>query len=111
MYRPGDRVVYTASKHSRRPGPRAVEVTPERHGEGYFYHVKKFWLVRDVQPDGTLTVVTRRGKQRVVPASDPCLRPARWWENIFCSSRFPQSTDQPRPPSADPADYQSVQNA
>jgi hypothetical protein len=95
MYQPGDRVVYLANKHSRHPGPRAEAVTPERNGEGYFYEVKKYWRVLAVRPDGHLTVVTRRGKQRVVPTSDPRLRPARWWENIFLSSRFPEPPDQP----------------
>ena len=99
MYEPGDRVVYVASKHSRHPGPRAEGVTPEPHGEGYFYDVKKYWLVLAVKPDGQLTVVTRRGKQREVPASDPRLRPARWWENLFLGSRFPQSDrSSPKPP-------------
>ncbi|HEX5103079.1 MAG TPA: hypothetical protein VFV87_04670 [Pirellulaceae bacterium] len=90
MYRPGDRVVYTATKHSSHPGPRAEAVEPERHGEGYSYHVKKYWLVLDVRADGTLVVVTRRGKQRVIPTSDGHLRPARWWETFFLRSRFPQ---------------------
>ena len=96
MYRPGDRVVYTASKHSRHPGPRAEQVTPERHGEGYFYDVRKYWLVRDVQADGTLTVVTRRGKERRVSAADDRLRPARWWESLFFGSRFPQTSNSPQ---------------
>jgi hypothetical protein len=90
MYRTGDRVVYIAAKHSAHPGPRAESVDPEPHGEGYSYNVKKYWLVVAVQPDGILTVITRRGKERLVPASDPRLRPARWWENFFFSSRFPQ---------------------
>jgi hypothetical protein len=96
MYKTGDRVVYLASKHSRHPGPRAEALTPERNGEGYSYDVKKYWLVLDVRPDGQLTVVTRRGKQRVVPMSDPRLRPARWWESIFFASRFPQPPDAPQ---------------
>jgi hypothetical protein len=90
MYRAGDRVIYTATKHSAHPGPRAEAVAPEPNGEGYSYAVKKYWLVVQVQPDGTLTVVTRRGKQRHVTASDPRLRPAKWWENFFFRSRFPQ---------------------
>ena len=98
MYRPGDRVVYTASKHSRHPGPRAEQVTPERHGEGYFYDVRKYWLVRDVQSDGTLIIITRRGKERQVSAADKRLRPARWWENLFLASRFPQQPDSPDRP-------------
>jgi hypothetical protein len=52
--------------------------------------VKKYWLVRDVLADGTLAVVTRRGKQRVVTVTDPRLRRARWWERLFLASRFPQ---------------------
>src|SRR4030095_10055692 len=68
MYRPGDRGVYTASKHSRHPGPRAEQVTPERHGEGYFYDVRKYWLVRAIGSDGTLTVLTPPGKERALPA-------------------------------------------
>jgi hypothetical protein len=93
MYRPGDRVVYIANKHSAHPGPRAEAVQPETHGEGYSYDVKKYWLVRQVQPDGTLTVVTRRGKERAVAAADPRLRPASWWECFFCRGRFPLSPD------------------
>lgn len=96
MYRPGDRVIYTAPKHSAHPGPRAEAVQPERHGEGYSYDVKKYWLVAQVQTDGLVTVITRRGKERVVPASDPRLRHARWWEAFFFSSRFPRL-----PPSRD----------
>jgi hypothetical protein len=90
MYRPGDRVVYTATKHSAHPGRRAESVQPEQHGEGYWYDVKKYWVVVNVRPDGNLTVVTRRGKERAIAAADPRLRLATWWENIFCRSRFPQ---------------------
>ncbi|MDX1946987.1 MAG: hypothetical protein SFU86_16410 [Pirellulaceae bacterium] len=93
MYRPGDRVVYRTTKHSAHPGPRAEAVQPERNGEGYSYDVKKYWVVVEVRTDGTLTVVTRRGKQRSVPAADPRLRPARWWENVFLASRFPQTEE------------------
>jgi hypothetical protein len=93
MYRTGDRVIYTATKHSAHPGPRAEEVEPEPNGEGYSYAVKKYWLVVKVRPDGTLTIVTRRGKQRDVTATDPRLRPAKWWENFFFRSRFPRWPD------------------
>jgi hypothetical protein len=89
MYKPGDRVVYLATKHSAHPGPRAEDVEPEPHGEGYTYHVKKYWMVTDVTPDGWLTVVTRRGKHRKVSADDPHLRPARWWELLLFRRRFP----------------------
>lgn len=93
MYQPGDRVVYTATKHSMHPGPRAEAVAPEPNGEGYSYHVKKYWRVLDVRTDGMLVVVTRTGKQRSIAASDSHLRPARWWENFFLGSRFPRSAD------------------
>jgi hypothetical protein len=92
MYKPGDRVVYVASKHSAHPGPRAEAVQPEQHGEGYWYDVKKYWLVVQVLPDGLLTVITRRGKERSVAADDPRLRPARWWEMLLFRGRFPQPT-------------------
>ncbi|MCI0359056.1 MAG: hypothetical protein L0211_11310 [Planctomycetaceae bacterium] len=104
MYRPGDRVVYTASKHSRHPGPRAEQLTPEPNGEGYFYDVRKYWLVRAVQPDGMLVVVTRRGKERQVSAADERLRPARWWENLFLRSRFPRTPSNSAPDSQDRSD-------
>jgi hypothetical protein len=94
MYKTGDRVVYTATKHSAHPGPRAEAVQPEEHGEGYWYDVKKYWLVVKVGADGFLTVITRRGKERSVAASDPRLRPARWWEMIFLRDRFPRLSSQ-----------------
>jgi hypothetical protein len=75
------------------PGPRAEALQPEPNGEGYSYHVKKYWRVLDVQSDGMLVVVTRRGKQRQIPTSDSHLRPARWWESFFLRSRFPQTEE------------------
>jgi hypothetical protein len=95
MYKTGDRVVYTATKHSAHPGPRAEAVQPEQHGEGYWYDVKKYWLVVHVAADGSLTVITRRGKERSIDASDPRLRPARWWEALFLRDRFPRLATAP----------------
>jgi len=95
MYRPGDRVVYVASKHSAHPGPRAEAVQPETNGEGYSYDVKKYWLVVSITSDGMVTVTTRRGKQRSVAPGDPRLRPARWWEHLFMWTRFPQGSTPP----------------
>lgn len=89
MYQPGDRVVYLTTKHSVHPTPRAEKVQPEPHGEGYTYDVKKYWLVQEVNGDGNLVVVTRRGKTRVVAKNDPRLRNANWWERMFQSHRFP----------------------
>ena len=102
MYKPGDFkagdcVVYVATKHSSHPTPRAERLQPERHGEGYRYDVKKYWRVLEILSDGRLAVVTRRGKQRVVSHDDPRLRPARWWELLFCKSLFPEIGDEARP--------------
>src|SRR3954469_1531611 len=92
MYRTGDRVVFIAPKHSAHPGTRAEAVHPEQHGEGYWYDVKKYWLVVNVRSDGLLTIITRRGKERSISASDTRLRPARWWESLFFRDRFPRLT-------------------
>jgi hypothetical protein len=105
MYTAGDRVIYMTTKHSVHPGPRAEAVQPERNGEGYSYAVKKYWVVTGVQPDGTLLVATRRGKLRAVPANDPQLRPARWWEHFFLRSRFPQV-----PPSSGDSNFHGQSN-
>ena len=70
-------------------------VQPEQHGEGYWYDGKKYWLVVHVRPDGLLTVITRRGKERSIEASDSRLRPARWWESLFFRDRFPRLTGMP----------------
>ncbi len=95
MYRPGDRVIYTTTKHSAHPGPRAEAVYPEQHGEGYWYDVKKYWLVVQVQPNGFVVVITRRGKERSIAVNDPRLRPARWWESFLYRDRFPRLSTTP----------------
>jgi hypothetical protein len=89
MYKPGDRVVYYASKHSSHPTPRAEELEPEPYGEGYRYAVRKYWVVSEVRQDGTVALKTRRGKERVVSCNDTRLRLARWWERWFMAGRFP----------------------
>jgi hypothetical protein len=87
-FRVGERVIFRMSKRSAHPGPRAVHVRPETAGEGYQYEVNKFWTVREVRGD-QLVLLTRRGKLRVVNASDPALRRAGWWERLAYSNRFP----------------------
>jgi hypothetical protein len=86
--KPGDWVVYTKPKFSTTPGPRAKEVAPNRHGEGYTYIVEKFWVIDDVLPDGRLKLKTRRGKENVLRAGDANLRRARWWERWCYRDRF-----------------------
>jgi hypothetical protein len=48
-----------------------------------------------VQPDNTLVVRTRKGKQHTIAANDQNLRLTHWWERLLFRHRFP-----PRMPSA-----------
>ena len=93
-FQPGDVVVYRKQKISPRPGPNAKEIHAAPYGDTYSYFVDKFWRVIAVQPDNTLVVSTRRGKQHTLPAADPNLRRAYWWEWLLFSRRFPPSTPQ-----------------
>ncbi len=93
MYKSGDPVVYVVNKHSDHPGPRAESVQPEPHGEGYSYAVKKYWRIVGVDTqEGTVSVLTRRGKERRISVRDPQLRLASWWERLLMSSRFPTAS-------------------
>lgn len=96
----GDQVIYTRDKYSNRPGPRAKNVSPTPHGETYAYQVDKYWVVTAVEPDGSLVLRTRRGKEHTVNFSDPRLRRATWWERLLYSSRFPVPGQIPPSPSA-----------
>ena len=78
-FRPGDVVLYRKQKSSLRPGPNARNIQPAVHGDIYSYSVEKFWRVVAIQPDHTLVVRTRRGKQHTIRANDPNLRRVRWW--------------------------------
>lgn len=88
-FRTGDLVVFCKTKQSARPGPRAKAVHPAEHGDTYSYLVDKFWVVARECDDGTLELLTRRGKKHHVAAGDPCLRHAHWWERLWYRSRFP----------------------
>lgn len=87
-FQPGDWVIFRKTKHSLLPGPRAEDVNPASHGDLYTYSVDKFWIVRDVMEDGSLILVTRRGKQHIIRPGTPCLRKANWWERLRFRSRF-----------------------
>ena len=88
-FKPGDFVVYRKQKHSVHPGPHARGISPAANGDNYSYYVDKFWTVVSVQPDRTLVICTRRGKQHTVVADDPALRRASWWERLLFRHRFP----------------------
>ena len=87
--KPGDPVIFRACKTSIHPGPRAQDVHPAEHGDYYSYQVDKYWAVSEVHSDGSVKLVTRRGKHHIVAADDPRLRAARWWERWLYRDRFP----------------------
>lgn len=91
LFHVGDPVIFRMTKFSTDPGPRAKEVQPARSGETYSYLVDKFWTVGQIAADGTLILVTRRGKQHRVTPDDLRLRPANWWERWMYAARFPKA--------------------
>ena len=98
-YKTGDVVIFRIVKRSSHPGRRAEGILPEPRGEDYLYEVNKYWLVSDKRQDGTVVLITRRGKQHIVHSDNPRLRPAKWWERVIYRRRFPNST-MPMPPLA-----------
>ncbi len=88
-YQTGDLVVYTMSKHSPHPGPRARSVHPAEQGEDYSYLVDKYWMVVKTIDQDKVQLVTRTGKTRICQASDPLLRKASWWQRIRFRNLFP----------------------
>ncbi|RMF44774.1 MAG: hypothetical protein D6753_01735 [Planctomycetota bacterium] len=89
----GDKVVFSKDKHSPSPGPRARDIAASPKGDDYSYIVEKYWVVAEVNPDGTLLLKTRRGKEHRIPKNDPRLRHATLWERLRYRNRFP-SLDQ-----------------
>ena len=63
---------------------------PTPHGDDYAYVVDKYWLVKECREDGTVVLVTRRGKEHLVKADSPNLRHANWWERFVHKNRFPE---------------------
>ncbi|MFM7835960.1 MAG: hypothetical protein ACKPJD_29550 [Planctomycetaceae bacterium] len=88
-YKPGDLVIYTVTKQSPHPGPRARGIQPSEGGEDYAYVVDKFWMVLEVLEGDQVLLATRRGKRRTVLVSDPMLKKAGWWQRLRYRSRFP----------------------
>ncbi len=93
-YQLGDAVVYRKTKHTPQPGPRARSIVPTPNGEDYVYLVDKFWIVAEIRDGGTLVLETRRGKQHVVSADDPNLKPAGFWTCYRFGDRFPTLREQ-----------------
>jgi len=88
IFRPGDLVVYRKSKHSQCPGPRAANIQPAAHGDSYNYTVDKYWIVKEVHEDGTITASTRRGKEHSLNTDDPLLRRANILQRLLHRARF-----------------------
>jgi len=86
--KPGDWVIYRKQKISSSPGPRAQNTIPASKGETYNYVVEKYWIVSEVTGNGQIQLVTRLGKQHVVPEDDLRMRRPKWWERWFYSDRF-----------------------
>ena len=84
----GDWAIYRKQKRSESPGPRAENVHPDEHGEKYTYVVEKYWVVEQINEDGTLQLLTRRGKRHTVDVTDSRLRRPNWWERFVLSNRF-----------------------
>ncbi|MFV0445228.1 MAG: hypothetical protein ACK5Q5_16750 [Planctomycetaceae bacterium] len=80
--------MYRKTKHSEHPGPRASNVSPARHGDGYSYTVDKYWVVREVLSDGSIRLRTRRGKEHTVAQDDLCLRHANFIQRLLQRGRF-----------------------
>ncbi len=84
----GDLLVFRKSKVSKSPGPRAMNVSPSKAGDFYGYTVDKYWIVKEVLPEGSLLVQTTRGKELTLPADDMALRKPYIWERWFLRKRF-----------------------
>lgn len=87
-FSPGDWVIYHKTKWSADPGPRAQNVTPASSGDQYVYNVDKFWVVEETLEDGSVVLITRKGKRHVLNSELPSLKRANWFERLRHRSRF-----------------------
>jgi len=91
--KPGDHVIYSKTKYSTKPGKRARAVHASEHGDTYSYLVDKYWTVATVHDDGTVTVVTRRGKHHRLRLDDRNLHKADFLTNLLHGKRFPTAAE------------------
>lgn len=87
-FKHGDLVIFSKTKYSLRPGPRAKNIDPAQHGDTYSYQVDKFWMVVE-QVSDQVVLMTRTGKKHQLDVNDPNLRRPRWWERLWYHNRFP----------------------
>lgn len=92
QFRVGDSIIYHKPKSSVSPGPRARQVYALEHGEHYHYVVDKFWKVTAVNGDGTIEVITVRGKRIACRSTTPISAKPSPCSSFFTGSAFP--TDQ-----------------
>ncbi len=97
-FAPGDPVIYSVTKQSNHPGPRARSISASGTGDVYTYVVDKFWRVKRIMENGDLLLVTRRGKEHQVNPADPLLKRPNLLQRWLLASRFPaiNSTDHDR---------------
>jgi hypothetical protein len=86
--RPGDFVVFSKSKNSSHPSPRAKSIYPTQHGEFYSYIIDKFWKVVEVVDDEIIEVETRRGKRHRLDKNTPLVRKAGLFHQLIYRDRF-----------------------
>ncbi|MEW4487058.1 hypothetical protein AB1L42_03205 [Thalassoglobus sp. JC818] len=87
-FQTGDWVIYHKTKWSSHPGPRARDIKPSPGGDQYVYCIDKFWVVDEVQSDGSIVLITRTGKRHIVDSDVPNLRRATWIDRLRFRSRF-----------------------
>lgn len=97
-FQTGDPVIFTKTKFSVHPGPRAEDISPASHGESYSYLVKKFWTVV-ANTNDRLLVRTRTGKQHWIDLDDPALRAPTWLEQFRYRGRFPATDESGQMPA------------
>ena len=93
QFKLGMLVVYLIQRHSTSPEPNAKGVYAAPHGDSYSYYVEEYARVAAVLPDGNLIIHTIDGAQHTLPAEEPMLRRAGWWERLMLRKNFPPCTD------------------
>lgn len=103
QFQPGDWVIYHKTKWSAEPGPRAKNVVPASGGDQYVYNVDKFWIVEQTKDDGSVILMTRKGKRHVLDSDLPSLKRASWFERLRHRTRFEavEKMNQPQVESAE----------
>ena len=84
----GDFVIFSKSKSSTHPSPRATEIFPAQHGDTYSYIINKIWKVVQIFDDDTIEIETRGGKRHRLDKNTPQMRKVNLWDRIVFWNRF-----------------------